>query len=58
MKCKSPLSGENKKKSIQFVNLSSVEFYLIANGEINIYPERIQMIFSQVKEYDIFTSEN
>ena len=32
-------------------------FYFIARGELDVYPKWIKMIFSQVKEYDIFTSE-
>ena len=32
-------------------------FYFIASSEINVYPIWIKMIFSKVKEYDIFTSE-
>ena len=31
--------------------------YFIARGEINVYSKWIKMIFSYVKEYDIFTSE-
>ena len=31
--------------------------YLIASSEINVYPKWIKMMFSQVNEYNIFTSE-
>ena len=32
-------------------------FYYIASDEMNVYPKRMKMIFSQVKEYNIFTTE-
>ena len=33
-----------------------MKFYFTANDEINVHPKQIK-IFSQVKKYDIFTSE-
>ena len=32
------------------------DIYFIESGEINVYPKCIKMVFSQVKEDDIFTS--
>ena len=34
-----------------------IYFYFIASGEINVHPIWIKWYFSQVEEYDIFTSE-
>ena len=43
--------------SVTDVYNTFITFYFILSNEISVYPKWVEMIFSLVKEYDIFTSE-